>query len=207
MSGKKNLEKKPPCKGLGLVILQNDVNPTSSRRHKTDFFKTLQIRRLQDVVNPTSSRRCKSDVFKASQIRCLLPDVLRTSGLVVRRRDLFKTSWRCLKDVCVRWDKPSCKTNIYGKNSIVVSAINAWNNSHKLLKISLRHLSTNKINKILSDVFFAKRWNELSTFRCFRIDAFVLTKCMRCLWHHFCHWILYFLCQLCQLNFACQFLS
>ena len=30
-------------------------------------------------------------------------DVLTTSGLVVRRRDLFKTSSRCLKDVCVRW--------------------------------------------------------------------------------------------------------
>ena len=50
-------------------------------------------------------------------------------------------------------DKPSYKTNIY---FIVVSSINAWNDSQKHLKISLRHLSPNKIKKILSDVFIAK---------------------------------------------------
>ena len=50
----------------------------------------------------------------------------------------------------------SYKTNLYGKNFITVSAIIAWNNSQKLLKISLRHLSLNKIKAILSDGFFSK---------------------------------------------------
>ena len=55
-----------------------------------------------------------------------------------------------------KFHKPSYKTNIYGKNSIVVSAINAWNNSQKLLKICLRHLFPNKIKKTLPDPFFTK---------------------------------------------------
>ena len=55
-----------------------------------------------------------------------------------------------------RWPKPSYKTNIYGVTAIIgVSAVNAWNNSRKLLKISLRHLFPIKI-KNLSDAFFAK---------------------------------------------------
>ena len=36
---------------------------------------------------------------------------------------------------------------MHGKNSIVVKAINAWNNSQKLLQISLKHLSPNKLKK------------------------------------------------------------
>ena len=77
----------------------------------------------------------------------------------------YETSWSSLDNL----HKPSYKTNTYGKNSIVVSAINAWNNSQKFLKISLRHLSPHKIKKILSDAFFSKYWNELSTFRYFKL--------------------------------------
>ena len=55
-----------------------------------------------------------------------------------------------------KFHKPSYKTNIYGKNSIAVSAINAWNNSQKLLKICLRHLFPNKIKKTPPDFFFTK---------------------------------------------------
>ena len=53
----------------------------------------------------------------------------------------YETSWFSLGNL----HKPSYKTNTYSKNSIVVSAINAWNNSQKLLKIYLRHLFPNKI--------------------------------------------------------------
>ena len=75
-----------------------------------------------------------------------------------------ETSWPSIDNL----HKPSYKTNTYGKNSIIASAINAWN-SQKLLKISLRHLSPNKIKNILSDADFAKNWNELSTFRYFKL--------------------------------------
>ena len=40
----------------------------------------------------------------------------------------------------------SYKTNFYDKNSIIGSPINAWNNSQKLLKFSLRHLIKSKIS-------------------------------------------------------------
>ena len=76
----------------------------------------------------------------------------------------YETSWSSLDNL----HKPSYKTNTYGKNSIIVSAINAWNDSQKFLKISLRHLSPNKIKKILPDANFANYWNELSTFRYFK---------------------------------------
>ena len=39
-----------------------------------------------------------------SWIRHLFPDLVKTSCLVERHCDLFKTSWRSLKDACVRWD-------------------------------------------------------------------------------------------------------
>ena len=54
-----------------------------------------QIRRLQDVVNQT-----------------FFPGALTTSGLVVRRRDVWlgcKMFWRCLKDVYVHWEITSIK--------------------------------------------------------------------------------------------------
>ena len=62
----------------------------------------------------------------------------------------YETSWSSLGNL----HKASYKTNLYGKNSIIVSAINAWNNSQKLLKISLRHLSPNKIKKFCQMSFF-----------------------------------------------------
>ena len=63
--------------------------------------------------------------------------------------------------------KPSYKANIYGKNSIVASAINAWNNLQKLLKTSLRHLSLIKSKKRCQMSFL--RSIEMSTFRYFKL--------------------------------------
>ena len=39
--------------------------------------------------------------------------------------------------------------NTYRKNSVIVSTINAWNNSQKFLKIPLKHLPSNKMKKFL----------------------------------------------------------
>ena len=50
--------------------------------------------------------------------------------------------------------KSSYKTNTYGHNSFIVSVINAWNYSQKLLEIGLIHLLPNYIKRILSDVLF-----------------------------------------------------
>ena len=95
--------------------LQDVVNWTNSRRHKSDVFKTSSIRRPQDVVNQTSvvtwmsSRRCQSDIFKTLQIR-ILQDIVnqtlfsrRSEDVLFGRRDLLKTSRRRLKEVCFCW--------------------------------------------------------------------------------------------------------
>ena len=50
--------------------------------------------------------------------------------------------------------KLSYKTNIYGKNSIIASANNAWNNSQMLLKISLKHLPPNNTKNFFQMPFF-----------------------------------------------------
>ena len=62
----------------------------------------------------------------------------------------YETCWSSLGNP----HKPSYKTKLYGKNSIIASAINAWNNLQKLLKIYLRHLSPNKVKKICQMPFF-----------------------------------------------------
>ena len=53
------------------ICHQEVVNQASSRRPKSDIFKTSKIGRLQDVVNQTSSKRRKSDVLKTAYIRRL----------------------------------------------------------------------------------------------------------------------------------------
>ena len=72
-----------------------------------------------------------------------LPSLFNNWFLFSSDQHNYETSWSSLDNL----HKPSYKTNTYGKNSIVVRAINAWNNSQKFLKISLRHLSPNKIKK------------------------------------------------------------
>ena len=82
----------------------------------------------------------------------LLPPLFNDSFLFSSDQHNYETSCSSLSNL----HKPSYKTNLYGKNSIIASAINAWNNSQKLLKISFKHLSPNKIKKVLSDAFFSK---------------------------------------------------
>ena len=94
----------------------------------------------------------ENNLFVSKFINNLLPSLFNDWYLFWSDQHNYETPWSSLGNL----DKPSYKTNIY---FIVVSSINAWNDSQKHLKISLRHLSPNKIKKILSDVFIAKYWN------------------------------------------------
>ena len=82
-----------------------------------------------------------------------MPSLPNDWFLVSSDQHNYEISWSSLGNL----HKPY-KTNLYGKNFIIVSTINAWNNSQKLLKISLMDFSPNKIKKNLSDAFFAKYW-------------------------------------------------
>ena len=94
----------------------------------------------------------ENTLFISNSINNLLPSLFNEWFLFSSDQHNHETSWSSLGNL----HKLHNKTNIYGNNSIVVSAINAWNNSQKCLKIYLRHLSPNKIKNILSDAFFAK---------------------------------------------------
>ena len=63
----------------------------------------------------------------------------------------------------------SIRTKLTWQEYYRCKSISSSNNPLKPLEISARHLSPNKIKKILSDVFFAKYSNELPTFRYFNL--------------------------------------
>ena len=91
---------------------------------------------------------CKT-LFVKKSINNLLPSLFNNWFLFSSDERNYETSWFSFGNLHER----SNKTNTYGKNSIVVRVINAWNNSQKLLKICFRHLSPNKIKNILSEVY------------------------------------------------------
>ena len=139
------------CNGFNrLVILQKKalriINFQPRNSHSSLLFKRSFILKFSDKVT------LENTLFVSKSINNLLPSLFNDWFL-------FSSDQRNYENSCSSLDnlyKTSYKNNLYCKSSIIVSAINAWNNSQKLLKISLRHLSPNKIKKILSDAFFSK---------------------------------------------------
>ena len=132
------------------VVLQKKafrfINFQPHNFHSSRLFKKSFILKFSGKVT------LENTLFVSKSINNILPSLFNDWFLFSSDQHNYETSCSSLGNL----HKPSYKTNLYGKNSIIVSAINAWNNSQKLLKISLRHLSPNKIKKILSDAFFAK---------------------------------------------------
>ena len=131
----------------------NHLVPRNS--HSCLLFKKSFILKFLDKVN------LENTVSKS--INNLLPTYFSDSFLFSSDQHNYETSWSYHGNL----QKPSYKTNIYDKDSIVLSAINAWNDSHKLLKI-------------LSDIYFLikskKRCQipflrsiEMSTFKYFKL--------------------------------------
>ena len=146
-----------------LVILQKKLLELLTFSHVT---LTLVLYSKEVLFWNSQIKLLKKTLFFVSKcINNLLPSLFNDWFLFSSDQHNHETSWSSLGNL----HKLSYKTDLYGKNYIIVSAINVWNNSQELFKISLRHLSPNKIKKILSDAFFAKYWNELSTFRYFKL--------------------------------------
>ena len=121
------------------------INFQPRNSHSSPLLKKGSILKLSDKVY------LENTLFVSNSINNLLPSLFNNWFLFSSDQHNYETSWSSLDNL----HKPSYKTNTYGKNSIIVSAINAWNDSQKFLKISLRHLSPNKIKKILPDANFA----------------------------------------------------
>ena len=138
--------------GLRIVIQLIDLRRNS---HFSPLFKRSFILKFLDKVT------LENTWFVSKSINNLLDSLLNDWFWFSSNQHNYEISCSSPGNL----HQHSYKTNIYSKNSIIVSAINASNNSQKLLKTSLRHLSPIKIKKILSGAFFSKYWNELSAFR------------------------------------------
>ena len=121
------------------------INFQPRNSHSSPLFKRSFILKLSDKVT------LENTLFKSKCINNLLPSLFNGWFLFSSDQHNYETSWSSLGNL----HKFSYKTNLYGKTSIIVIAINAWNNSQKLLKISLRYLFPNKVKKVLSDAFFS----------------------------------------------------
>ena len=121
------------------------INFQPCNSHSSPLFKRSFILKFSDKVT------LENTLFVSKSINNLLPSLFNDWFLFSFDQHNNETSWSSFGNLY----EPSYKTILYGKNSIIVSAINPWNNS-QTLKISLRHLSPNKIKKILSDAFFSK---------------------------------------------------
>ena len=108
------------------------INFQSHNSHSNPLFKKSFILKFSDKAN------LENTLFVSKSINKLLPSLFNDWFLFSSDQHNYETSLSSLGNFC----KPSFKTNIYGNNSIVLSAINAWNNSQKL---SLRQLLPNKI--------------------------------------------------------------
>ena len=101
------------------------------------------------ILKSSDKVNLENPLFVSKSINNFLPSLLNDWFLFSSDQHNYETFCSSLGNL----HKLSYKTSIYGKDSIVVNAIN---NSQKLFKISLRHLSPNKILKNPSDAFFAK---------------------------------------------------
>ena len=109
----------------------------SRAKSSSPLFKRNFILKFSDKVT------LENTLFVSKCVNNLLPSLFNDWFLFSSDQHNYETSGSSLGNL----HKPSYK------NSIIVSTINAWNNS-QLLKISLRHLYPNKIKKILSDALF-----------------------------------------------------
>ena len=130
--------------------------------HETLFKKSLFLK-FSDKINSENT------LFVSKSIHNLLPSLFNDWLLFSSDQYNYESTWSSLGNR----HKLTYKTNIYEKNSIILSAINAWNNLQKLLKISIRCLLPKKIKNTVSDVFWNEYWNEYwnepSIFRFFKL--------------------------------------
>ena len=123
-----------------LVILRKkalrNINfQPSNSSHSSPLLKKKIILKFSDKV------ALGNTLFVSKSINNLLRSLFNGWFLFSSDQHNYERSWSSLGNL----HKPSYKTNLYGQNSIILSATNAWNNSQKLLKIYLRHLSPNNL--------------------------------------------------------------
>ena len=100
------------------------INFQPHNSHSSPLFKSF-ILKFSDKVT------LENTLFVSNSINNLLPFLFNHWFLFSSDQHNYHT-WSSLGNLHMT----SYKTNLYGKNSIIVNAINAWNNLQELLKIS-----------------------------------------------------------------------
>ena len=132
-----------------IVILQKkairSINFQSSNFHTSYLLKQSSILKFQDKI-------CLENVlFITKSLNNLSPSAFNTWFSFSSDRHNYETSSFTQGNLTKRF----CKTNKYGKYSIIVSALELWNKIQKQLKnILLKDLSPNKTKTVDSNFYF-----------------------------------------------------
>ena len=131
-----------------LVILQKKalriMNYQPQNSHTSPLFRKAAVLKFKDKIN------LENILFISKSINNLLPSLFNNWFVFSSDTHKYNTSWSSNDKL----QKYSYRTNTYGKNSIIISAIESWNNSQNNLKtISLRLLTPNKIKLLLSNEY------------------------------------------------------
>ena len=131
-----------------LVILQKKVlriiNYQSLNSHTSPLFRKAAVLKIKDKIN------LESILFISKSINNLLHSLFNNCSAFSSDTHKYNTTWSSNDKL----QKYSYRTNTYGKNSIIISAIESWNNSQNNLKtIPLRLLTPSKIKLFLSNKY------------------------------------------------------
>ena len=130
-----------------LVIIQKKalriMNYQPRNSHTSPLFRKAAVLKFKDKIN------LENILFISKSINNLLPSLFNNWFVFSSDTHKYNTSWSSDDKL----QKYSYRTNTYGKNSIIISVIESWNNSQNNLKISLRLLTPSKIKLPLSNEF------------------------------------------------------
>ena len=116
----------------GKVIVDSDISNLSS-----PLFKKNVILKFSDKVT------FENTLFVGKSINNLLPSLFSNWFLFSSEQHNYEISWTSVDYEIITIMKFLDLHKPFYKTTIVLSAINAWNNSQKVWKISIRHLSRN----------------------------------------------------------------
>ena len=100
--------------------------------HTSPLFRKAAILKFKDKIN------LENILFISKSINNLLPSLFNNWFVFSSDTHKYNTSWSSNDKL----QKYSYRTNTYGKNLIIVSAIESWNNSQNNLKTLLKTSDT-----------------------------------------------------------------
>ena len=99
------------------------MNYQPQNSHTSLLFRKAAVSKFKDKIN------LKNILFISKSINNILPSLFNNWFVFSSDTHKYNTSWSSNDKL----QKYSYRTNTYGKNSIIISAIESWNNSQNNL--------------------------------------------------------------------------